>query len=284
MTTSPRAGRSKEAVRQGWTGRAGARSRWHAKNVVHTRALTEALLEAAQIRPGMQVLDVAGGTGDPAIAEAKVVGPQGHVTATDLVPEMLVAAEAEARKTGVSNITFRQADAESLPFPDESFDAVTCRLGVMFFTDPVAALREMRRVLKPGGLTALVAWGPPEQNLRTASTTGVLRTFLAEEPGGGGGGGAARFSQADTLAVAMEQAGLQEVWAEGRNVPLPWPGPAEECWERMRDNSGGAQLVERIAPERRQEAVAQVLSALGQYYDGRQVNLRVDIVVAAGVR
>ena len=286
MTTpdSSRSLRSKETIRQGWTERAGARGRWHAKNVVHTRALTEALLEAARIGPGMQVLDVASGTGDPAIAEAEMVGPLGYVTATDLVQEMLVAAETEARKAGVSNITFKQADAESLPFSDESFDAVTCRLGVMFFTNPVRALGEMLRVLKPGGRAALVAWGPPEQNLRTASTTGVLRMFLPESPGGEGGSGADRFSRASTLTAVRVEAGFQGVWAECRTVPIPWPGPVEECWDRMRDGSGGAQLVERIALERRDEAVAQVLATLQQYNDGRQVNLRADIVVGAGVR
>ena len=106
--------------------------------------LTDMMLAVAGIQPGMQVLDLAGGTGEPALTIAASVGPDGHVTVTDLVPEMLAAAEAKARARGLTTISVRQAAAESLLFPDQQFDRVTCRLGVMHFADPAQALREAR--------------------------------------------------------------------------------------------------------------------------------------------
>src|SRR5579864_52404 len=105
--------------------------KWYAHIAHFTRGATEALLAAAQLRPGMRVLDLASGVGDPALSLAAAVGPTGHVVATDLGPGMISLAEDLARTKGLKNIEFSEANAESLPFPDESFDVVTCRFGVM---------------------------------------------------------------------------------------------------------------------------------------------------------
>src|SRR5205085_10183488 len=109
------------------------------------------------------VLDVASGPGEPALSIAAAIAPTGgHVTATDLVPEMLDAATTNASERGVTNVTFQQADAEALPFPDAAFDAVTCRFGVMLFPDVQQARGEMRRGLKPDGQLGGTGWGPRE--------------------------------------------------------------------------------------------------------------------------
>ena len=112
-------------LREEWTEEAtvSAWRKWHAKMAAFTRGVTEAILEAAQLRPGMRVLDLASGVGDPSLSIAEAVGPSGHVTATDLGPGMIGLAEELARKRGLSNIDFRVADVEALPFPDESFDS-----------------------------------------------------------------------------------------------------------------------------------------------------------------
>jgi ubiquinone/menaquinone biosynthesis C-methylase UbiE len=95
-----------------------------------------------------RVLDIATGGGHTALALARVAG---HVTASDLTPEMLVAAEAHLRGAGVANVDFAPADAQALPFPDSSFDIVTCRIAPHHFPGPAAFVREVRRVLRPGG-------------------------------------------------------------------------------------------------------------------------------------
>src|SRR5712691_12854755 len=120
--------------------------------------LTEALIQDAGIGAGQTVLDVAGGAGEPSLTIAERVGPTGAVTCTDAVAEIVAAAESEARRRGLTNITFRQCVADSLPFESNSFDAVVSRLGVMFFPDPLAALREMLRVTKAGGSLSLAVW------------------------------------------------------------------------------------------------------------------------------
>src|ERR1700681_2121206 len=165
----------REHLHQEWTGdrTVAAWRKWHAQIAAFTQGATEAILESAHLRPGMRVLDLASGVGDPALSIAREVAPSGRVTATDLGPGMMSLAEELARKKGLTNIEFRVASADSLPFPDASYDAVTCRFGVMFFPDPGAALRECLRVLKPGGRATFVAWGPKEQPF-FAVTSGVL--------------------------------------------------------------------------------------------------------------
>src|SRR5262245_3612087 len=108
--------------------------------------VTQALIEEAGIIEGDTVLDVAGGPGEPALTIAEIVGPTGSVTSTDAVAEMVQAAEREAVQRRIKNVSFRECSVDSLPFDDKSFDAAVCRLGVMFFPDPLAGLREMLRV------------------------------------------------------------------------------------------------------------------------------------------
>ena len=137
-----------------------AADKWKAKSAALGRSVTEGLVEYARARPGMQVLDLASGTGEPAITLAGIVGSQGHVTALDLSSELLRIASDRARKRGLNNITFQEADAHALPFADKAFDLATCRFGVMFFKDVTHALRELARVLRPGARACFAAWGP----------------------------------------------------------------------------------------------------------------------------
>jgi ubiquinone/menaquinone biosynthesis C-methylase UbiE len=109
--------------------------------------LTRALVEYARPKPGMRVLDLASGTGEPAISLAPLVAPLGHVTALDLSPELLEIAQERARQRGLSNFSTRPANANHSPFADCSFDLVTSRFGIMFLRED--ALREAYRVLKP---------------------------------------------------------------------------------------------------------------------------------------
>jgi len=117
------------------------------------------LMACAALAPGERVLDVACGTGLVTFPAAQAVGPAGSVLGVDISGHMVEVAQARALALGVSNASFARRDAEALALPDASFDVVLCALGLMYLPDPGEALREMRRVLRPGGRLVLAVWG-----------------------------------------------------------------------------------------------------------------------------
>ncbi len=150
-----------------------ASEKWKAKSAAMGQPVTDALVEYAAPAPGMCVLDLASGTGEPAISLAGRVGEQGHVTALDLSAELLEIAAERARARALTNFTTQQGDAHSLPFPANSFDLATSRFGVMFFRAPEAR-------------TARVASRSATRSTGVFSGVGKLRSaVLAEHDGRG---------------------------------------------------------------------------------------------------
>lgn len=125
---------------------------------------TAAMIEMADVRPGMRVLDIAAGAGDQTLDLAKRVGPTGYVLATDLSPAILEFAKSRAQSAGYNNVETQVADGESLRVADASFDAVVCRLGLMFYPNPGNGAREMFRALKPGGSACTMVFSSPDKN------------------------------------------------------------------------------------------------------------------------
>lgn len=128
------------------------------------RQATDAMLDMAGIAAGSCVLDVAAGAGDQTLDIAARVGPTGRVLATDFSARILEFAKANALRNGYDNVETRVADGESLPVDAASFDAVVCRLGLMFFPDPLRGLREIHRTLRPGGGVCTIVFSSPATN------------------------------------------------------------------------------------------------------------------------
>jgi ubiquinone/menaquinone biosynthesis C-methylase UbiE len=126
---------------------------------VQLAAAQSQLLASASLAPGERVIDVACGTGLVTFQAAHAVGPGGHVLGVDLSGSMVETAQRLAQAREVSNTKFVRMDAEALVLPDASFDVALCSLGLMYMPDPGRAIREMARVLRPGGRLVLAVWG-----------------------------------------------------------------------------------------------------------------------------
>jgi len=141
------------------------------------------IIAAAGIQPGEDVLDIASGTGNPAVSIALSMEGKGSVTCTDLTPAMLEAVQTRAENLSLSIMRCVSADMLALPFADASFDCVTCRFGLMFPGDRVAAAREALRVLRPGGRVAYVVWGPYAENPPFVVPRRAVANFLGSDEG-----------------------------------------------------------------------------------------------------
>lgn len=263
--------------------RMNAAKRWERPSAEMGRGATDAIVELARPQPGMRVLDVASGTGAPALQLARRVVPGGHVTATVLSPEPLNIAAQRARERGLTNLRFEVADVHKLPFDDGSFDLVTSRMGVMFFSDLPRALAEMRRVLKSGGRVALLAWGPVQQPYFDSTAGVIMRHTGAELPASAKP--VFKFAERGTLSAALSQAGFGNVTEELRTVPWVWTAPVSELWEYFQAATIPCRpLVEQIPSEKRELIAGEVQAAFSRFWDGEKVNLTADFVLASGIR
>lgn len=286
-TTAPNVEQFKDMIRQEWTdpGTVAAWRKWNPQFVASLHEATEILMEVSQVRPGMQALDLASGTGEPALTIAAAVGPEGHVTATDLGPGMLATCEENAHAQGLTNMSFEVADAHALPFPDGAFDLVTCRFGVIYFADCGQAMREIQRVLKPGGRVVLTGWGSLEQNqfLTIPLMPFLQRTDVPAPPPGAPH--PFKFAEAGSLSAELTAAGFGQVEESFRTLTLPFPGTPEENWEQIYSASAPFHpIIESLGPEERTQAIAEVIAGYCACYDGERVRTTGTMVIASGVR
>jgi ubiquinone/menaquinone biosynthesis C-methylase UbiE len=257
--------------------------KWNPQWLAMSRACSEAIVRAAEARPGGRAIDVASGTGEPALTLASAVGRDGLVVATDLDPKLLATAKQNAQQQGVTNMVFALARAEALPFPDGSFDLVTCRFALWSFADVKRALAEADRALKKGGRATFMAFGRWERCAWFTATIGVLRSFV-DLPHRPGESALFRYSQPGTLAATLQEAGFRSVREEFCTLAWTWPGPAEDLFEAMKEFPTFRTLFERVPSLRREQTDNEVLAALRQYEEGGQVPLPMDVVVASGLR
>ena len=245
--------------------------------------VTQALIKAAGIVEGDAVLDVAGGPGEPSLTIAEIVGPTGSVTCTDAVAEMVAAAESEARRRGLTNMTFRQCLADSLPFESNSFDAVVSRLGAMFFPDPLAALSEMLRVTRLEGALALAVWDKSELNPFGYVVTEVMKHYIEMPTADPDAPGAFRFAESGKLAHMLSAAGATGVWERPLGFRIEAPIAREKFWE-MRVGTSGT-LREKLAtlpPEQACRAALDVQGAVREFFPNDQMSFPAQMIIVTG--
>jgi SAM-dependent methyltransferase len=192
------------------------------------RPLTERMFELTVPRAGERVLELACGPGSVGLAAAPLVSPGGEVVVSDVASEMTAIAADRAAAAGRDNVVARDLDLEDIDEPDRSFDIVFCREGIMLVPDPARAAREIRRVLRPGGRTAIAVWGPRERN----PWLGVVFDTVSEQLGvpipPPGVPGPFSLDDADTFTDVLSGAGLADVRV--CEVPVPLRARSTSEW------------------------------------------------------
>jgi SAM-dependent methyltransferase len=215
----------------GWRRRAGSIATWSAP-VAHW------LVEAIHPQPGHRVLELAAGPGETGLLAAELIEPGGELISTDQAEGMVAAARARAEEMGIKNAQFKVMDAEWIDLPLAHVDGVICRWGFMLMTDPGAALRETRRVLKPGGRLALAVWDTIDGNPWGLLPRRALeRAGYAAPPPPPGAPGPFALSDPVQVRELLEQAGFQEIEQDVVDL-LDHYEDAEEFWNETLDLSG----------------------------------------------
>jgi ubiquinone/menaquinone biosynthesis C-methylase UbiE len=247
--------------------------------------LTAGIIAEAAIGEGHSVLDVAGGTGEPALTIADVVGARGSVTCTDAVLQMVAAARGESLRCRLTNLGFCQCAADSLPFPAAVFDVTVSRLGVMLFADPFGALVEMLRVTKPGGRVTAAVWQAAALNPFFSVVSSVVSRYVDSAPEDPLAPGAFRFAREGELAELMTRAGAVEVRQSDWRFRIEATITPEEFWtvrsqmsETLRDK------LATLSAEQVAQVASEAQGAARGYYENGKISFPAQAWIVTGVR
>jgi SAM-dependent methyltransferase len=245
--------------------------------------VSEALIEDARVVSGSSVLDVATGTGEPALRIAEVVGPSGEVVGADPAAAAIDAARRLASERSLKNVRFDVAGADSLPYPDDHFDAVLSRFGVMFFPSPVNGTREMLRVLKPGMTISFAVWSGLDNNPFHNCLVRLMDRFSPEPQLPPDAPGPFRFATPGKLRSIVEEAGARDVTERLFHFSINAPLSPEDFWDLRCDMA--EKLRKRIAAlptDVRIELKKQALDAFRPYAKGAGVSFPGEALIVSG--
>lgn len=224
-----------EAIREqqkaSWNRFAAGWKKWDPVTMEFLRPMKEAIINYLQPKDGQKILDIAAGTGEPALSIATSIN-NGVVTITDISEEMLEIAREKAIAKELTNIETVICDASDLPFENGSFDAVSCRFGFMFFPDIQLAANEIYRVLKPGGRFATTVWNFPEKNFWVTAIMGIIMRLMEIPPPPPEVPGMFRCCKPGRMRDILEKAGFNDI--EEREVLSTLKTKSvDEYWEMM---------------------------------------------------
>ena len=219
MSSSISSEEFKAAQRAGWNSVAPGWRKWWAMFEDGAQALSDRLVELAEIKPHHRVLDIATGIGEPALTAARKVRPNGQVIGTDISSEMVAIARERAKEVGLDAVAvFEDIDAENYLYPSSSFNAVISRWGLMFLPNLTSTLQKIRATLVPDGILSAAVWSVPDKApvLMLALRTAAQKIGLP--PPGAGSPGPFKLADTITLENSFIEAGFRNIKIETVNL------------------------------------------------------------------
>ena len=282
--TSPQfdAVKYKQTTFDQWQAAAEAWYRWSPLLRQWLGPATDKMLEMAGISEGHHVLDVAAGAGEQSVTAARKLGPTGYVLATDISPEILVFAQKLAEESGMNNIETRVMDGENLTIDDASFDAVISRVGLIYFPDQQKALREMLRVLKPGGKAAAIVYSTPDKNEFFSIPVSIIRRRAKLPPPVPGQPGPFSLGAVGVIEKAFEQAGFRNVSSVRVDSPVLLRD-ARTCVQFEKESFGALhQMMSGLADTEKQAVWEEIEQELKKFETEKGFIGPCEMIVAVG--
>jgi SAM-dependent methyltransferase len=240
------------------------------------------MLDHAGLRPGIRVLELAAGPGETGFLAAELIRPGGSLVCSDATDQMLDVARARAQELGIENVAFKRLELEWIDLETASVDAVLCKWGLMFAVDPETALREVRRVLRPGGRVALAVWdGPPVNPWATIPTRALVELGHTTHPDPDAPGMFA-LAPPGRLRDLLDAAGFLEVVVESVDPPRAFASVEEYIAETDDLSSMFGEVFDPLSQEKRAEVLTRVTELARPYIEaGGLLRLPARTLVAA---
>jgi len=244
----------RESSRKTWNRLAPTWDERRAQMAEPVKPVRDWLIERLAPREGETILDIACGTGEMTELAAAGVGPAGRVICTDFATRMLEAARRRGDAAGLSNVEYREMDAENMDLDDASVDGAVCRFGYMLMPDRDAALRETRRVLREGGRLAFAVWAEPARNPWVLVPGSVLIERGHMPPPDPDGPGIFALGDRSRIEASLAQAGLEPVEIEEVEVHHHTPD-SDALWDRVTQTMGPLATAIAEQPQEEQAAI-----------------------------
>ncbi len=241
------------------------------------RRPTELMLDLAELRAGLRVLDLAAGTGDQTVMAARRVGPAGYVLAADISANMLKLAVEVAQEEGLTNVETRVMDAEQIDLETDSFDAVICRLGLMLFPDPPKTLKELHCVLRPGGKLSAIVFSTAEKNPYQGIPIEILSRLGSVPPP------MFALAQPGVLENHLRRAGFTRVAVHVVGVQRHFPSTADVLG-RIKDASFLRGPMEKLSDTDREQAWMEIEKRLRGFENPDGFEVRGEYLVGVGTK
>ncbi|MEP6726013.1 MAG: methyltransferase domain-containing protein [Bacteroidota bacterium] len=271
----------REQQKQSWSKFSGGWKKWDTINMDFLKPVGREIIAAIEPGGTDNILDIAAGTGEPGLTIAGLL-QGGKVTITDLSADMLEIAKENAAKRGITNIETVSCDVCELPFADNSFDAVSCRFGFMFFPDMPLAAGEILRVLKKGGRFATSVWNTPDKNFWVTAVMSTINKNIELPPPVPGAPGMFRCAAPGLMNSILEQAGFKNITE--KEIPTKMnSGTIDNYWTMMTEV--GAPIVAALSKAdeaTRQKIKTEVYELIRQKYGGENISLDAGALVLTG--
>ena len=273
----------REQQKQSWNKFSAGWKKWDDMTMDFLKPMGQEIINTIKPAGKQVILDIAAGTGEPGLTIATMLDG-GKVVITDLAEDMLAITRENAATRGISNIETKACDVCELPFDDNSFDAISCRFGFMFFPDMQLAANEMLRVLKPDGKIATSVWNIPEKNFWVTATMGTINRNMELPPPPSGAPGMFRCCKPGLMKEIFEKAWFKNITEKEVTSKLR-SGTIDRYWGMMTEV--GAPIVAALSKAdepMRQKIKKEVFELVGQKYPGNEVAIDASALLIMAVK